>query len=126
LQKQHGTSVLLISHDLSVVAQMADRIAVMYSGKIAEQASAKDLLLHPLHPYTKGLLSAVVRMDDAAQRFMQIPGTLPNPADKPAGCYFSPRCTAKMQQCETQMPCLCDVGDGHLVRCFSAGGEDIG
>ena len=126
LQKQHGTSVLLISHDLSVVAQMADRIAVMYSGKIVEQAPAKDLLHSPLHPYTKGLLSAVVRMDDTAQRFTQIPGTLPNPADKPSGCYFCPRCTAKMQRCETQTPRLRDVGDGHLVRCFFAGGDDDG
>ncbi len=126
LQKRHGTSVLLISHDLSVVAQMADRIAVMYSGKIVEQANNKELLRNPLHPYTKGLLSAVVRMDDTAQRFMQIPGTLPNPADKPAGCYFCPRCKAKIQRCETQMPRLRDVGNGHFVRCFSAGGDENG
>lgn len=126
LQKQHGTSVLLISHDLSVVAQMADRIAVMYSGRIVEQATAEELLTNPQHPYTKGLLSAIVRMDDREKRFAQIPGTLPNPAEKPAGCYFCPRCTARMQRCETQMPRLRDVGNSHLVRCFAVGGDDIG
>jgi len=125
LQKQHGTAILLISHDLSVVSQMADNIAVMYSGKIVEQAATKELLRNPLHPYTKGLLSAVVRMDETTQRFAQIPGTLPNPADKPSGCYYCPRCAVKMQRCTAQMPRLHDVGNGHSVRCFSAGGDDI-
>lgn len=126
LQKQHGTSVLLISHDLSVVAQMADRIAVMYSGRIVEQATTEELLTNPQHPYTKGLLSAVVRMEDRANRFAQIPGTLPNPAEKPAGCYFCPRCAVKLPPCETRTPRLSDMGNGHWVRCFHAGGDTNG
>ena len=126
LQQQHSTSVLLISHDLSVVAQMADRIAVMYSGRIVEQATTEELLKNPLHPYTKGLLSAVVRMDDQEKRFAQIPGTLPNPVEKPAGCYFCPRCAVRLPLCETRTPRLCNRGNGHWVRCFYAGGGTNG
>ena len=124
LQVQHNTALLLISHDLSVVSHMADRIAVMYSGKIVEEAPAKELITNPQHPYTKGLLSAVVQIHDKKGRFKQIPGTLPDPANKPAGCYFCPRCTDSIKCCENQMPALKEKTAGHFVRCYMSGGEN--
>ena len=123
LQKQHGTALLLISHDLGVVSQTADRIAVMYSGRIVEQASARELLQHPLHPYTRGLLSAVVQPGEGKGRFAQIPGTLPDPAHKPQGCAFCPRCVQKQEKCAQKMPRLAERTPGHFVRCF-CGGDD--
>ncbi len=124
LQMQHNTALLLISHDLSVVSHMADRIAVMYSGKIVEEAPAKELITNPQHPYTKGLLSAVVQINDKKGRFTQIPGTLPDPANKPEGCYFCPRCDKAMKCCEKQMPVLAEGTAQHFVRCHLSGGEN--
>ena len=118
LQKQHNTALLLITHDLSVVAHMADRIAVMYSGKIVEIASARELILKPQHPYTRGLLSAVVQLGDETERFTQIPGALPDPAHKPMACYFQPRCSDAMECCSKCRPALRECSEGHWVRCF--------
>ena len=117
MQKEHQTSLLLISHDLSVVSWMADRIAVMYCGKIVEMASREELFHNPLHPYTRGLLSSVVRIDDDSNRFSQIPGFLPDPTDKPSGCYFNPRCEHKTNECMESSPALVEVNEGHYVRC---------
>ena len=117
MQREHQTSLLLISHDLSVVSWMADRIAVMYCGKIVEIASREELFKNPLHPYTKGLLSSVVRIDDDSERFSQIPGFLPDPTDKPSGCYFNPRCSYKTNTCIERQPPLIEVNNGHYVRC---------
>lgn len=126
LQVQHNTALLLISHDLSVVAHMADRIAVMYSGKIVEETSAKELIRSPQHPYTQGLMSAVVKIGDKKGRFTQIPGTLPDPTNKPDGCYFSPRCPYASELCKNQRPKLEEVSDGHFVRCHKCGGDHHG
>ncbi len=125
MREERGTALLLISHDLSVVASIADRIAVMYSGRIVEQAPARELLIAPRHPYTRGLLSAVVRLDDNAERFTQIPGTLPDPADKPKGCCFAPRCAHALECCKEKMPRLIEVSHGHFVRCCLNGGEGL-
>ena len=124
MQEKHNTALLLISHDLSVVSHMADRISVMYSGKIVESADARDLIHTPSHPYTKGLMSAVVRIDDTKGKFTQIPGTLPDPANKPNGCYFFPRCNAACEKCAGIMPSLKEERPGHFVRCLAAGGEN--
>lgn len=118
LQKQHKTALLLITHDLSVVLHMADVINVMYSGKIVEKARTKELFLEPLHPYTKGLIQSVPKMEDEKGEFVQIPDTLPNPIHKPKGCYFCPRCSCAMKKCQEQMPPLMQVGDGRQVRCW--------
>ena len=117
MQKEKQTALLLITHDLSV----ADRIAVMYSGKIVEEAPAKELLENPLHPYTKGLMAAVARLDDDKKEFVQIPGHLPDPADKPAGCYFHPRCPYAAAACKKAMPLLTQNQQGRKVRCYEAG-----
>ncbi len=126
LQTQQGTALLLISHDLSVVAHMADRIAVMYSGKLVEIAPAAELIAAPLHPYTRGLLDAVAQPGDQKGHFTQIPGTLPDPANKPTGCYFHPRCPYAQDRCREQMPRLELCGEGRWVRCFQKGGSEHG
>ena len=125
LQKKRNTALLLITHDLSVVRKMADRIAVMYSGKIVEEAPSKELFHNPLHPYTKGLIASVATIDQKKGAFTQIGGQLPNPADKPSGCYFYPRCRYESEVCRQKMPRLEEVKPGHWVRCC-IGGEDNG
>ncbi len=118
MQKSHGTSLLLITHDLSIVANMADRIYVMYCGKIVEVSPAYELFKKPYHPYTRGLLGAIPKLSDEKHVFVQIPDSVPNPMNKPRGCYFSPRCAYATEECRTQMPPLVDVGGGRCVRCF--------
>lgn len=125
LQKRQGTALLLITHDLSVVVQMADEIYVMYSGKIVERASKYDLFKNPLHPYTRGLIASVAKMGDEKGAFVQIPDSLPNPIHKPRGCYFHPRCPYATDLCREKMPALRTLEDGRQLRCWlrEKGGE---
>ncbi len=125
MQRQSGTALLFISHDLSVVSNMADRIAVMYSGKIAEQARRDDIIAKPMHPYTKGLLSAVIGINDKNDSFIHIKGTLPDAANKPKGCYFCPRCSKADDICRERQPMLMETSSSHYVRCHRFGrGEE--
>ena len=117
LQKEHNTALILITHDLSVVAHMADTVHVMYSGKIVEEASLRNLFKAPWHPYTQGLLASVPKLDECATRFVQIPDQVPNPMHKPSGCYFHPRCSYCTEQCRESMPPLTELEDGRKVRC---------
>lgn len=119
MQKMHGQSLLLITHDLSVVAHMADVVYVMYSGKIVERAPMKDLFHAPLHPYTVGLMGSVPRLSDCHRRFTQIPDAVPHPLNKPAGCYFHPRCARATEECRKRMPPLVSLEGGRLVRCWN-------
>lgn len=125
MQKKRNTALLLITHDLSVVRRMADRISVMYSGKIVEEAPADELFRNPLHPYTKGLIASVATIDQKKGSFIQIGGQLPNPAQKPTGCYFYPRCSYEKEVCRQNMPNLTQIKPGHWVRCCM-GAEDSG
>ncbi len=118
MQRSHGTSLLLITHDLSIVANMADRIYVMYCGKIVEVSPAYELFKKSYHPYTRGLLGAIPKLSDERHVFVQIPDSVPNPMNKPSGCYFSPRCAYATEECRTEMPPLVDLGGGRCVRCF--------
>ncbi|NMA60765.1 MAG: ABC transporter ATP-binding protein [Firmicutes bacterium] len=118
MQTGCGTALLLVTHDLSVVASMADTVYVMYSGKIVEKAPVKDLFESPQHPYTVGLMAAVPRLTDTRKEFYQIPGTVPHPANKPSGCYFHPRCEYATEQCAKEMPPLRSSGTNREVRCF--------
>ena len=118
MQQEHDVSALLITHDLSVVANMADTVYVMYSGKIVEQAAVQDLFTDPSHPYTQGLLASVPRLSDEKQAFVQIPDTVPHPMRKPTGCYFHPRCSRASDQCRNRMPRLEAVENGRRVRCW--------
>jgi peptide/nickel transport system ATP-binding protein len=117
LQRKRGMSLLYITHDLGVVANIARRIYVMYAGIIAEQGRARDILRNPGHPYTQGLLASLPNPTKRGSALHSIPGTVPDPAFKPSGCPFHPRCKFAIDTCRIQFPDLCDYGDGHLSRC---------
>ena len=125
LQADTGTAIILITHDLGVVAEMCDRVAVMYAGEIVEQAETATLFFDPKHPYTRGLIGSVPTLGDVRDELMTIPGSVPNLIDLPAACRFAPRCVPRVAQqvahCETDHPELRQVGgaaSGHDVRCW--------
>ena len=120
LQEQLGMSVLLITHALGVVAEVADRVAVMYAGQIVEEADSECLFSRPVHPYTLGLLESIPKLDEERDRLQTIDGTVPNPLRMPAGCRFHPRCAQVHDRCRTESPSLLTVADGHRVRCWLA------
>ncbi|MBP9484044.1 MAG: ABC transporter ATP-binding protein [Negativicutes bacterium] len=121
LQQEMGTSIIMITHDLGVVAETCDQVAVMYAGKIVEYGSADDLLMGPKHPYTEGLLKSSPRIGEAQERLDAIEGFVPSPYAMPPGCAFAPRCPYKMEICDEAMPNLLDIGDGRLLRCWLHG-----
>ncbi|MBL6709502.1 MAG: ABC transporter ATP-binding protein [Planctomycetes bacterium] len=122
LRSRLGTAILLITHDLGVVAETCDDVAVMYAGRIVEQASAVELFSRPLHPYTIGLLQARPNVDARdSGPLATIPGMVPPPQDFPSGCRFHPRCShAREPQCNVEPPSLREVSPGHFVRCHFA------
>ena len=111
-------ALLFITHDLGVVREMADRVYVMYCGKIVEQGTVDEILKAPQHPYTKALIDTVPDLDSKVERFVQIPHNVPHPMNKPQGCYFSNRCAYCTELCKKKMPSLFDRGDGRKVRCY--------
>ena len=117
IQDMRSMSVLYITHDLGVVSKVADRICVMYAGIIAEQGKKEAVLKAPNHPYTQALLASLPNREKRGQRLYSIPGTVPNPAYKPAGCPFHPRCRYAIKTCHDQYPEMCDYEDGHVARC---------
>jgi len=117
IQKTRSMAVLYITHDLGVVSKVADRVCVMYAGIIAEQGNRQDIFKNPKHPYTQALLASLPNREKRGQRLYSIPGTVPNPAYKPGGCPFHPRCQHAIQTCREQYPAMCDYGDGHHARC---------
>jgi oligopeptide/dipeptide ABC transporter ATP-binding protein len=122
LRERRNLALLLITHDLGVVAETSDRVAVMYAGKIVEEASARELFNRPRHPYTEGLLRAVPRLDESTaekkRRLRTIEGVVPNPLNLPPGCRFAPRCEHARDKCrEGEIP-LIDLGAGHSSRCI--------
>ena len=122
LRTKVDTSIILITHDMGVVAEMADRVAVMYAGRIVEQAAVGTLFSEPLHPYTKGLLAAIPMHGVVQDRLAVIRGTVPNLIDLPPGCKFAPRCDARIEhgltQCTEEEPHLIAIHPGHTVRCW--------
>jgi oligopeptide transport system ATP-binding protein len=121
LRGEMGMAVLLVTHDLGVVAENADRVAVMYAGQVVESAAVGDLFARTLHPYTAGLLASLPRLGDRSERLRVIPGGVPNPARFPSGCRFHPRCPVAQAQCRETEPVLAPLAGGHLVRCWRAG-----
>jgi peptide/nickel transport system ATP-binding protein len=116
-------SLILITHDLAVVSQVTENIAVMYAGKIVESGPTEDIIRSPLHPYTKGLINALPGACDAGTRLHQIPGMMPTLMDIPPGCAFHPRCTIRTRQCEMETPVLVSVDDRkHMVACHALRG----
>jgi oligopeptide/dipeptide ABC transporter ATP-binding protein len=123
LQDELGLAVLFISHDLGVIAEMCDRVAVMYAGQIVEQAPALDLFLHPQHPYTAALLESIPNADVGGDRMAAIPGVVPPAHDWPTGCRFHPRCAHAVDRCRVDVPLL--VGNGTAARCLRIGELDL-
>lgn len=119
LQQRRGTSIILITHDLGVVAGVCDRVLVMYAGRVVEQATVNDLFASPRHPYTLGLLRSLPRLDrDHSQRLEAIAGQPPDMTRVPAGCSFRPRCPVAVQRCESESPPLREIGQGRLSACW--------
>lgn len=122
MREQMGTSVILITHDLGVIAEMAERVAVMYAGEIVEQADVNSLFEQPLHPYTQGLIGSIPVLGEIKERLDVIPGSVPNLVNLPPGCRFAPRCAARekfgLKICTEVKPDLMEVKPGHSVRCW--------
>jgi len=122
LRGKLGTAIILITHDLGVVAEMADRVAVMYAGKIVEEAEVETLFARPLHPYTQGLIASIPVLGKVTERLEVIPGSVPNLIDLPPGCRFAPRCRARVEHhlsiCDEQEPDLVAHEVGHAARCW--------
>jgi peptide/nickel transport system ATP-binding protein len=126
LKHRIGTAILLITHDLGVIAEVADRVCVMYAGHIIETAPVKDLYARPLHPYTQGLLASIPRLDDPNKRLDSIPGSVPDLIRPPSGCRFHPRCPYAMPVCKEKEPPTTVEGPYHTVACFLySGPEDV-
>jgi oligopeptide/dipeptide ABC transporter ATP-binding protein len=123
LQQDLDMSIIFVTHDLGVVADLCDRVAVMYAGQVVELAGIDELFEHPRHPYTEGLLSAIPQASGAEERLVSIPGVVPAPTAMPAGCRFAPRCSYADEACATAVP-LEAVGGG-LVRCVHTPDLDL-
>lgn len=120
LKEMLDMSIMLITHDLGVVAEVADRMAVMYAGQVVEYGDVATVFDHQAHPYTQGLMSSIPRLDLDTEHLWAIPGTVPNPFDFPPGCRFSTRCLHADARCRSEHPQLSPISDGHLVRCWRA------
>ncbi len=125
LRRETGTSVVLITHDLGVVAEMADRVVVMYAGMKVEEAPVAEIFERPLHPYTRGLLGSMPHLgeslaDGARQRLVEIPGMVPSLKDPLPGCHFAPRCPHATDRCRQEKPPLATYGEGHVAACWEA------
>jgi peptide/nickel transport system ATP-binding protein len=134
LQAEHGLALLLITHDLGVVAEMADRVAVMYAGRIVEQGPVDAIFASPQHPYTRGLLASLpgsrvpgpgagVQRPGSPKRLHAIEGTVPSLTDLPPGCAFEPRCNERVEVCRQAVPALVTIGDNRAARCVHAAGS---
>ncbi len=120
LQRDFGTAIMLISHDLGVIAEMADSVAVMYAGRVVEEAPVAALFDAPQHPYTIGLLGSIPRLETEQERLAAIEGSVPDPMNPPQGCRFHPRCPFADAECLQAEPALRDMAPGHRVACWKA------
>jgi oligopeptide/dipeptide ABC transporter ATP-binding protein len=120
LQQEFGMATMLITHDLGVVAEMCERVVVMYAGRVVEEADVLSLFARPLHPYTEGLLASIPRLEGDRETLFAIPGSVPNPAARPPGCSFAARCSYAMDRCHTEDPPLERFAPGAKAACFLA------
>jgi peptide/nickel transport system ATP-binding protein len=120
LREETGTAIILITHDLGVVAELADEVAVMYAGRIVERAKVAKLFAEPQHPYTVGLLGSIPRLDLEQEQLPAIEGLVPNPLEPIPGCRFHPRCPFAIDRCRAEAPPLLALGDGHVSACWRA------
>ena len=129
LRGEYGMSIMIVTHDLGVISDVADRVVVFYSGQIVEEARTADLFKHPKHPYTKGLLACIPTLQTKAQRLQVIEGNIADPANRPSGCPFHPRCRYATERCRKENPKLYPCGDGQLRKMedgrLSSGGNYV-
>ena len=118
LKQKTGTSILFITHDLGVVAEVCDDVVVMYSGRVGEKGDVRSIFANPSHPYTRGLLASIPKLGECAEELESIPGNVPNPKYMPQGCKFAPRCSCAFDKCREEEPGFYDVGGGHMSRCW--------
>jgi oligopeptide/dipeptide ABC transporter ATP-binding protein len=118
LQKEENFSLIFITHDLALCSQLADRVAVMYTGQLVELASLAKIIKEPLHPYTQALFASLPQKEKRKKRLATIGGDVPDPDRKPKGCFFNPRCKIKEDACRDKQPKLEEIEEGHWVRCF--------
>ena len=121
LKREFNTSMILITHDLGIVAESCDQVAIMYAGEIVEYGSLEDIFDHTSHPYTKGLFNSIPSLDKDTERLQPIQGLMPDPANLPEGCKFHPRCPYAVEECSRQHPGMTEVAPGHLCRCLRCG-----
>jgi peptide/nickel transport system ATP-binding protein len=122
IQRELGSSILFVTHDMSVHANLADRLGIMYAGRLVEEAATPEIFQKPLHPYTKHLISSLPRIGDDIQR-KGLEGAPPNLADPPPGCRFHPRCPLAMEVCSQRVPAMVETTPGHRVACFAVNGS---
>jgi peptide/nickel transport system ATP-binding protein/oligopeptide transport system ATP-binding protein len=122
LKEEFGAAIMLITHDLGVIAEIAQRVVVMYAGKVVEEGKTEAIFEDPKHPYTRGLLKSIPKLGERArygrQRLQEVPGIVPSLYELPPGCSFCPRCPESMALCRDKVPELVDVGNAHRVRCW--------
>jgi oligopeptide/dipeptide ABC transporter ATP-binding protein len=121
LRDEFGMAIVIITHNMGVIAETADRVLVMYAGRIVEQAPVATLFEHPAHPYTRGLLECVPTLEQDRPRLVAIPGSLPEPGRRPPGCRFAPRCRHRIDACRDGIPPLLETAPGNAVACIRAG-----
>jgi peptide/nickel transport system ATP-binding protein len=123
LTRVHGAAVMLITHDMGVIAETADRVAVMYAGRIVEIGMVGEVVREPLHPYARGLMAAIPTLQSRAARLAQIPGAMPRLSAIPRGCAFNPRCPEAMDRCRVERPPLLAIGDRGVACWLYAAGQ---
>ena len=121
LNQRQGFSLLLISHDLGIISQMCDEVAIMYAGTIVETAGMEDFFAHHRHPYSKGLIDSIPRIGHRPEKLNTIPGSVPSLINPPSGCRFHPRCAERVERCRGEAPSLEEIAPGHKVACFRVG-----
>ena len=120
LQKEYSTSLLMITHNLGIIAELCEKVAVMYAGRIIEYGTVREVFHNPMHPYTRGLLGAIPKLTGERKPLEAIEGTIANPQALPSGCYFHPRCKFCCERCSVDMPKMVRINDNHYVACFCA------
>ena len=118
LKDRINSSIMLITHDLSVIAEMADYVVVMYAGRVVEKGTVEEIFAHPSHPYTIGLMASKPVVGKKVDRLYSIPGKVPNPVDMPDYCYFKDRCEMKLPCCSGEYPCEISLSPTHKVSCY--------
>ena len=120
LRDEFGMAIMIITHNMGVIAETADRVMVMYAGRVIEEAPVETIFDHPMHPYTRGLLDCIPSLTEDKPRLVAIPGTLPEPARRPPGCRFGPRCAHALPACSASIPVLESLEPAHTAACFRA------